>query len=45
MAREVPVNKTELLQILGVGGVTLERFGKRFLEILRLHNQNLNREH
>jgi ATP-dependent DNA helicase RecQ len=35
MARELPQAKEELLGIPGVGKVTLERFGSRFLEVLR----------
>lgn len=34
MARVVPRNESELLTISGVGTVTLERFGKRFLHLL-----------
>ena len=37
MAREVPVTEDELLQVPGVGNVTLERFGERFLGVLRQH--------
>jgi len=37
MAREIPVTPEELLQVPGVGDVTLERFGERFLGILRQH--------
>jgi ATP-dependent DNA helicase RecQ len=35
MARRVPASEAELLSISGVGTVTLERFGKRFLSLLR----------
>jgi ATP-dependent DNA helicase RecQ len=37
MARAVPRTEAELLEIPGVGKVTLEHFGARFLEVLRAY--------
>jgi ATP-dependent DNA helicase RecQ len=37
MARETPITPEGLLEIPGVGEVTLERFGARFLGLLREH--------
>lgn len=44
MARDIPVTEHALLQVPGVGGVTLERFGERFLGVLRLHNPSTHGE-
>ncbi len=37
MARDVPRDEGSLLQVPGVGQVTLARFGGRFLQVLRTH--------
>ena len=39
MARAVPLDEAGLLEIHGVGQRTLERFGPRFLEVLRSHGR------
>ena len=39
MARTVPLDEASLLEVHGVGQRTLERFGPRFLEVLRGHGK------
>lgn len=38
MARRLPHNMSEMLDISGVGEVKLERYGQRFLEVLQNHS-------
>lgn len=43
MCVKAPVSKTEMLQITGVGEVKYERYGERFLEVVRQYRQEENR--
>lgn len=40
MCRRMPATKDEMLEVSGVGEVKFERYGKRFLELLRPYSPN-----